>query len=99
MTAFITYAMQIVMAFLMLTMLSVFLPRATVASERIDEVLETSFSIEDAPDAEVLDKHSGEVVFEDVSFSDAGGRYCGTGKSSGTIGGKWILCRAVPQPV
>lgn len=73
MTAFITYAMQIVMAFLMLTMLSVFLPRATVASERIDEVLETPLSIEDTPDAEELNNHSGEVVFEDVAFSYPGG--------------------------
>lgn len=73
MTAFITYAMQIVMAFLMLTMLSVFLPRATVASERIDEVLETPLSIEDTPDAEELHNHSGEVVFEDVAFSYPGG--------------------------
>lgn len=73
MTAFITYAMQIVMAFLMLTMLSVFLPRATVASERIDEVLETPLSIEDTPEAEELHNHSGEVVFEDVAFSYPGG--------------------------
>lgn len=73
MTAFITYAMQIVMAFLMLTMLSVFLPRATVASERIDEVLETPLSIEDVSDAKVLQQHSGEVVFEDVGFRYPGG--------------------------
>lgn len=41
MTAFITYAMLIVMAFLMLTMMSVMLPRAGVAADRIDEVLHT----------------------------------------------------------
>ena len=45
MTAFITYAMQIVMSFLMLTAMSVMLPRAAVAAERIDEVLRTETSI------------------------------------------------------
>lgn len=39
MTAFITYAMQIVMSFLMLTMMSIMLPRAAVSANRIDEVL------------------------------------------------------------
>ena len=48
MTAFITYAMQIVMSFLMLTMLSIMLPRAIVAADRIDEVINTKSSITDA---------------------------------------------------
>ena len=48
MTAFITYAMMIVMAFLMLTAMSIMLPRAAVAAERIDEVIRTESSIEDA---------------------------------------------------
>ena len=50
MTAFITYAMMIVMSFLMLTMLSIMLPRAAVASERIDEVITMKSTISD-PDA------------------------------------------------
>ncbi len=41
MTAFITYAMQIVMAFLMMTAMSIMVPRAGVAADRIDEVLKT----------------------------------------------------------
>ena len=48
MMAFITYTMQIVMAFLLLTMISIMLPRAGVAAERIDEVLKTEPSIHDA---------------------------------------------------
>lgn len=47
MTAFITYAMMIVMSFLMLTMMSIMLPRAAVAAGRIDEVIQTESSIQD----------------------------------------------------
>lgn len=53
MTAFITYAMMIVMAFLMLTAMSIMLPRAAVAAERIDEVIRTESSIEDAKNPEM----------------------------------------------
>ena len=55
MTAFITYAMMIVMSFLMLTMMSIILPRAAVAAERIDEVVCTKSSIQDAAEPEHLD--------------------------------------------
>lgn len=72
MTAFITYSMQIVMAFLMLTALSVFLPRASVASERIDEVLDTNLTIMDKPDAKPVEKAGGVVAFKNVSFSYPG---------------------------
>ena len=70
MMAFITYTMQIVMAFLMLTMISIMLPRAGVAAERIDEVLKTETSIvekKDVKDAE-LDHAEGCLVFDDVAF-------------------------------
>ncbi len=70
MMAFITYTMQIVMAFLMITMISVMLPRAGVAAERIQEVLDTEPTIHDAPsvkDAQ-LSQVKGELSFEDVSF-------------------------------
>ena len=70
MIAFITYTMQIVMAFLMITMISVMLPRAGVAADRIQEVLDTPLSIHDAPavrDDELADA-KGELRFEDVSF-------------------------------
>lgn len=68
--AFITYTMQIVMSFLMLTMVAVMLPRAGVAADRIDEVLNTSASIHD-PDplpAALPRDWKGEVRFEDVRF-------------------------------
>lgn len=68
MTAFITYAMLIVMSFLMLTMLSVMMPRAAVAAERIDEVLETKAEICDAEDAEDLEHVKGVVRFDHVNF-------------------------------
>ncbi len=69
MTAFMTYAMQIVMAFLMLTMLSIMLPRAAVAADRIDEVMKTASSVEN-PDNPVYveDKAEGKVRFNHVNF-------------------------------
>lgn len=69
MMAFITYSMQIVMSFLMLTMISVMLPRAGVAAERIEEVINTEPTILDA--AQVKDddiREKGVIAFEDVSF-------------------------------
>ena len=70
MMAFITYTMQIVMAFLLLTMISIMLPRAGVAADRIDEVLKTEPSIHDAEqvrDGELKDA-KGYVEFKDVCF-------------------------------
>lgn len=69
MMAFITYSMQIVMSFLMLTMISVMLPRAGVAAERIEEVLHTEPTILDAQqvkDSSLEEK--GVVAFENVCF-------------------------------
>ncbi|MDE6663693.1 MAG: ABC transporter ATP-binding protein/permease [Lachnospiraceae bacterium] len=69
MMAFITYSMQIVMSFLMLTMISVMLPRAGVAAERIEEVLHTEPTILDAQ--QVKDgslEEKGIVAFENVCF-------------------------------
>lgn len=68
MTAFITYAMMIVMSFLMLTAMSIMLPRAAVAAERIDEVLRTDSSIRDKEQTEVLKNHTGVVEFSHVCF-------------------------------
>ena len=68
MTAFITYAMQIVMSFLMLAMMSIMLPRAGVAAERIDEVLTTEVSIEEPKQPRTLTKHQGVVSFSHVYF-------------------------------
>jgi len=69
MTAFITYAMMIIMSFLMLTMISVFLPRAAVAAERVDEVLSSEGTIKDKEDADPDKKITqGVVRFEHVNF-------------------------------
>ena len=72
MTAFITYAMMIVMSFLMLTMMSIMLPRAAVAANRIDEVLKTDSSIIDADKPEKVISHKGVVSFNNVSFKYPG---------------------------
>lgn len=72
MMAFITYTMQIVMSFLMITMISVMLPRASVAADRIDEILksETVIHNPDYPKENAIQK--GEVKFENVSFQYPG---------------------------
>lgn len=71
MMAFITYAMVIVMSFLMMTMMSVMLPRAGVAAERIEEVILTKTSIvdEDVTEDDRLSEVKGEIAFHDVSFA------------------------------
>ena len=70
MIAFITYTMQIVMSFLMLSMVAVMLPRAGVAADRIDEVIKTPAAIHDpaAPKALPEVGTKGVVAFNDVSF-------------------------------
>lgn len=70
MMAFITYTMQIVMSFLMLTMISIMLPRAGVSANRIDEVIETDVVIKDKKDTldNTISHWKGIVAFEDVSF-------------------------------
>lgn len=72
MTAFITYTMQIVMSFLMLTMMSIMLPRSAVAADRIDEVLKTESSIKDPDSPEKLENVKGVLEFNDVSFKYPG---------------------------
>lgn len=70
MTAFITYTMQIVMSFLILTMISIMLPRAAVAADRIDEVLKTDVLIKDKKETKCLpEAKKGVVEFHDVSFA------------------------------
>lgn len=69
MMAFIQYAMQIIMSFLMISMLSVILPRASVSATRISEVLNTDISIKDVKNTKKLDKSKeGYVEFKNVSF-------------------------------
>lgn len=69
MIAFITYTMQIIMSFLMLTMISIMLPRAGVAAKRIDEVINATPDIVDADEVRELETKCGEVVFDHVSFA------------------------------
>ena len=72
--AFITYAMVIIMSFLMIGMISIMLPRADVAAQRVDEVLSKQPTICDpapgkARDAELAGRTGGaRIVFDDVSF-------------------------------
>ena len=69
MMAFIQYAMQIIMSFLMICMISVMLPRAAVSAERVDEVLKSEPKIHDPKEPKTLPKNGKcEVAFEHVSF-------------------------------
>lgn len=70
MIAFITYTMQIIMSFLMLTMISIMLPRAGVAADRIHEVVTTESTIADPKENldDALSDCKGVVDFSDVSF-------------------------------
>lgn len=69
MMAFIQYTMQIIMAFLMISMLSVMLPRASVSANRIVEVLDTDVSIREPEQAKLPEQdRKGEVEFSHVSF-------------------------------
>ena len=73
-TAFITYSMVIVMGFLMLSMISIILPRAGVAADRIQEVLETEPSLRDPETSldRMVQSPDGIVCFTDVSFAYPG---------------------------
>jgi ATP-binding cassette subfamily B multidrug efflux pump len=69
MMAFMQYAMQIVMAFLMMSMMFIFLPRAAVSGDRIADVLETEIAISDPQDPQPFkEPFSGEIEFQNVSF-------------------------------
>ena len=70
MMAFISYTMQIVMAFMILTMVSVILPRAEVAAERVEEVITcpTSINAPISPKPPAASSPRGELRFRDVSF-------------------------------
>ena len=72
MTAFITYTMMIIMSFLMIGMLSVMLPRAGVAADRIKEVIDTESTICNKPDCKKLEAVKGVVRYEHVSFAYPG---------------------------
>lgn len=69
MMAFMQYAMQIIMSFLMITMLSIMLPRAGVAANRINEIMETEVTIQTPQQPKETDRaQKGRVEFRHVSF-------------------------------
>lgn len=68
MTVFSMYAMQVVMAFMLLTMIFIMLPRASVSAKRINEVLSTETKIKDGEGAEGKTSGVGEIEFRNVSF-------------------------------
>ena len=68
MTAFLTYSMMIVMSFMILTVMSILIPRAGVAANRIDEVIMSESSVVDSFDAIVINECSGRLEFDNVSF-------------------------------
>lgn len=68
MMAFVQYAVQIIMAFMMVTMVFVLMPRAIVAAKRVGEAIRTDISIKDLPDARKAGVLTGELSFNDVTF-------------------------------
>lgn len=72
MTAFITYTMLIIMSFLMLSMMSVMLPRASVAADRIQEIIDTDVTVQDAAGAKKLEAPRGVVKYDNVAFAYPG---------------------------
>jgi ATP-binding cassette subfamily B protein len=73
MVVFSSYAMQILMSFILLTAIMIILPRASVSAHRINEVLDTKASILDGKGVEVKEEEKGTVEFRDVSFRYPGG--------------------------
>lgn len=112
MMAFITYAMQIVMSFMILGMVAVMLPRAQVSAERVWEVLDCPPSIESpaAPTTPASDAPRGQVEFRNVSFSYPDAKrpvisdisfITAAGKTLGLIGstgsGKSTVVKLIPR--
>ncbi len=109
--AYIQYTMQIMMSFLMLSMVSIILPRATVSMNRIGEVLDKEVSILDPINPKKLPEGiKGEIEFKEVSFKYPGAEDCvlkdisfkaHTGQTTAFIGstgsGKSTLVNLIPR--
>ncbi|MBN2853158.1 MAG: ABC transporter ATP-binding protein [Clostridia bacterium] len=73
MMAFMQYALQVIFAFLMMSMMFIMIPRASVSAQRIAEVLETEVSITDSPEPKKFNKEmKGSVEFRNMSFKFLG---------------------------
>jgi ATP-binding cassette subfamily B protein len=73
MIAFMQYSMQVIMAFLMISIIFIMIPRASVSANRVMEVIETEPIIKDPKTpADLTDKHQGVVEFKDVTFNYPG---------------------------
>lgn len=72
MIVFSSYAMQVIFSFMMVVMIFILWPRASVSAKRINEVLETAPSILDGQAAEGIDGKKGEIEFRNVSFKYPG---------------------------
>lgn len=68
MMAYIQYTMQIIMSFLMISMIFIMVPRAMASADRVQEVLTTELSIKEPENPVTLGNESGELRFDDVSF-------------------------------
>lgn len=68
MMAYIQYTMQIIMSFLMISMIFIMVPRAMVSADRVQEVLTTELSIKEPENPVTLGNESGELRYDDVSF-------------------------------
>lgn len=68
MVVFSSYAVQIVMSFMLLVMVFIMLPRASVSAKRVNEVLNTQSSIQDGEGVIVADEDKGKIAFKNVSF-------------------------------
>lgn len=68
MMAYIQYTMQIIMSFLMISMIFIMVPRAMVSADRVQEVLTTELSIKEPENPVTLGNESVELRFDDVSF-------------------------------
>ncbi|WP_270851147.1 ATP-binding cassette domain-containing protein [Lactobacillus delbrueckii] len=109
MMAFVQYAMMIIMAFLMVAMIAIFIPRASISAGRVAEVLETEVEIESPAESKSSKENTG-VIFDDVTFTYPGSQEAAlehisftapAGKTTAFIGstgsGKSSLINLIPR--
>ena len=109
MMAFVQYAMMIIMAFLMVAMIAIFIPRASISAGRVAEVLETEVEIESPAESKSSEENTG-VIFDDVTFTYPGSQEAAlehisftapAGKTTAFIGstgsGKSSLINLIPR--